>query len=140
MRDRSKAENPRSRGILVKKQSILLIVSCALLSLLAVAQAPPANAPYKNPSLPVDERVQDLLGRMTLEEKVAQMVSTWQNWGYSIPESQRFVDPQGKLEVEKAKALLKNGLGEFSRPSEAVSGANHGQIAGPAAMATFTNR
>jgi beta-glucosidase-like glycosyl hydrolase len=31
------------------------------------------NAPYKNPDLPVDERVEDLLARMTLEEKIGQM-------------------------------------------------------------------
>ena len=29
--------------------------------------------PYKNPNLPVEERVQDLLQRMTLEEKVDQL-------------------------------------------------------------------
>ncbi|MDZ7269793.1 MAG: hypothetical protein ONB48_21205 [candidate division KSB1 bacterium] len=29
---------------------------------------------YKNPALPVEERVADLLGRMTLEEKVGQLV------------------------------------------------------------------
>ena len=29
--------------------------------------------PYKNPNLPVEERVQDLLQRMTLEEKVGQL-------------------------------------------------------------------
>lgn len=29
--------------------------------------------PYKNPNLPVEQRVEDLLSRMTLEEKVAQM-------------------------------------------------------------------
>ena len=31
------------------------------------------GAPYKDASLPVEQRVEDLLGRMTLEEKVAQM-------------------------------------------------------------------
>ena len=29
--------------------------------------------PYQNPDLPIDQRVSDLLGRMTLEEKVSQM-------------------------------------------------------------------
>ena len=29
--------------------------------------------PYKNPDLPIDERVEDLLGRMSLEEKIGQM-------------------------------------------------------------------
>jgi beta-glucosidase len=37
----------------------------------------PANAqdaaPYKNPQLPVEQRVQDLLGRMTLQEKVSML-------------------------------------------------------------------
>ena len=28
-----------------------------------------ANLPYKNPELPTEERIADLLGRMTLEEK-----------------------------------------------------------------------
>ena len=33
-----------------------------------------ATMPYKNPDLPVAERIADLLGRMTLEEKVGQMM------------------------------------------------------------------
>ena len=32
------------------------------------------NLPYKNPDLPIQERIADLLGRMTLEEKVGQMM------------------------------------------------------------------
>lgn len=40
---------------------------------LAAPPAPPANAPYLNPRLPVSKRVDDLLRRMTLEEKVGQM-------------------------------------------------------------------
>lgn len=33
----------------------------------------PADAPYKNPALSVEERVVDLLARMTLDEKIGQM-------------------------------------------------------------------
>ncbi|QPC84707.1 glycoside hydrolase family 9 protein [Phototrophicus methaneseepsis] len=48
-----------------------------LLSLLVIAgtqaQSDLEDAPYKDPSLPIDERVDDLLGRMTLEEKIGQM-------------------------------------------------------------------
>ena len=33
------------------------------------------DLPYKNPNLPAEERIADLLGRMTLEEKVGQMLS-----------------------------------------------------------------
>lgn len=32
-----------------------------------------ANLPYKNPELSTEERIADLLGRMTLEEKVGQI-------------------------------------------------------------------
>ena len=32
------------------------------------------NLPYRNPELPTEERIDDLLGRMTLEEKVGQMM------------------------------------------------------------------
>jgi len=33
-----------------------------------------AAAKYRNPDLPIEERVEDLISRMTLEEKVSQMV------------------------------------------------------------------
>jgi len=34
------------------------------------------SLPYKNPNLSVEERVNDLLKRMTLDEKIAQMTMT----------------------------------------------------------------
>jgi beta-glucosidase len=48
----------------------------------AQAQEPPASAPYKDPKLPVEQRVQDLLGRMTLEEKVSMLNGA--NWMESV--------------------------------------------------------
>jgi len=52
-----------------------LFLSAVLLSLppSSHSQESAANAPYMNPALPVEQRVDDLIGRMTLEEKVAQM-------------------------------------------------------------------
>src|SRR5690349_9479589 len=52
-----------------------LLLLCALLSTglplhSAEIQSPPA---YKNPNLPIEKRVDDLVSRMTLEEKVLQM-------------------------------------------------------------------
>ncbi|GAB3855100.1 glycoside hydrolase family 3 protein [Hymenobacter terrigena] len=35
----------------------------------------PANLPFRNPDLPFDERVNDLVGRLTLPEKVSQMLN-----------------------------------------------------------------
>ncbi len=122
------------------KRAPIPVLTLAVLALFLTASLAQTPTPaYKNASLPVDERVKDLLGRMTLEEKVAQMESTWQNRGYSMPESAYFFTTDGNLETAKAKAILKNGLGEFSRPSEAVAGANH-HPATPEAMANLTNQ
>jgi beta-glucosidase len=51
--------------------SLRLFASLAF-GLVAYAQQVPV-APYMDPALPVEQRVNDLLGRMTLEEKVSQM-------------------------------------------------------------------
>ena len=126
---------------------LLSTIAAGLFALLANAQQP--GPPYKNASLPAEERVTDLLGRMTLEEKAAQLQSVWENATYVSPDTdpqiatvykaQFLVDANGKLETAKAKEFLKNGLGQFSRPSEAVAGANH-KPATPTAMAEFTNQ
>ncbi len=55
-----------------------LLVSCALtlavpLPVRAQDVPVPKDAPYLNPSLPAEQRVSDLVSRMTLEEKVSQM-------------------------------------------------------------------
>ena len=118
---------------------IQISLMAALLVLVAGIAQSQQSTPYKNPTLPVEERAKDLLGRMTLEEKVAQMSSTWQNYGQHLPADAYFVTADGKLDVAKAKAMLNNGLGQFSRPSEAVAGANRGPVT-PAAMAEFTNQ
>jgi beta-glucosidase len=72
---------------------------------------PRASMPYRDATRSVDDRVADLLGRMTLEEKVAQLVGLWQK----KPQIQ---DADGRFDPAKAKALLEHGIGEISRPSE----------------------
>ena len=47
----------------------LLLASSATYSQAVQKQIPP----YKNPDLPIEERVEDLLGRMTIDEKIAQI-------------------------------------------------------------------
>ncbi len=51
--------------------SRLILSLCMLIYIKAAAQV----EPYKNPSLPVEERVNDLVGRMTLDEKISQMMN-----------------------------------------------------------------
>src|SRR3974390_2256983 len=100
MRSETEIENlrPARRSMTRRTTSI----PAFLLLALTTAFAQTATPPYKNSSLSVDERVKDLLGRMTLEEKVAQMESTWQNYGYPQPSSAYFVTGDGKLDVAKA--------------------------------------
>lgn len=74
------------------------------------AKAP--GAPFRNPALPVDERVRDLLGRMTLAEKVAQLQAV--NWsGTRI-----FDDKTGRFSPEKARSLMPFGIGHITRPGD----------------------
>ena len=55
----------------VQHPSLRLAVAVAVAATLAFAPGQPP--PYRNPPLPVDDRVADLLGRMTLEEKFWQL-------------------------------------------------------------------
>src|SRR5476649_1202780 len=73
---------------------------------------------YKDSNKPAQVRVKDLLSRMTLEEKAAQMMCVWQE------KAAKLVDAQGNFDFAKAKAAFKNGhgIGQVGRPSDA--GAN----------------
>lgn len=75
------------------------------------------------------ERVQDLLQRMTLEEKVAQMMCVWQK------KSETLLDAAGNFDFQKAQASFKkgHGLGQVGRPSDAAGGKD------PKATAELTN-
>lgn len=60
---------------------------------------------YKNPELPISERVEDLLSRMTLEEKVAQLCG-------DLPAN---VMTNGEVDHEKLEEGFKNGHGRFTQ-------------------------
>jgi beta-glucosidase len=93
--------------ILVKqhmKKNMIIKQIWTLVFLVGILMVSPAfstkeDPPYKNPKLPVEERVQDLLGRMTLEEKFWQM--------FMIP---------GDLSIGKDK--LKHGIFGFQISSK----------------------
>jgi beta-xylosidase len=69
---------------------------------------------WRDPARPAGERVADLLSRMTLAEKVAQLGSIWQ--GASVdgegvaPMQDQFNEEQPPLDE-----LIKNGLGQLTR-------------------------
>ncbi|MCC8063203.1 MAG: glycoside hydrolase family 3 C-terminal domain-containing protein [Rikenellaceae bacterium] len=53
--------------------TIVSLTSAAFLLLAGVSAEAQQTPPYKNPLLPTEVRVDDLLGRMTLDEKIAQI-------------------------------------------------------------------
>jgi beta-glucosidase len=53
------------------------LLTAALLSLVSTATLAASTPAYRDPDEPIDKRVSDLIARMTLEEKVAQLRSLW---------------------------------------------------------------
>jgi beta-glucosidase len=71
--------------------------------------------PYQNTALTPLQRVTDLLPRMTLEEKAAQMMCVWQM------KAETLVDARGAFDLEKARRSFADGkgIGQVGRPSDA---------------------
>jgi len=91
---------------------------------------------YRDATLTPEERVKDLLGRMTLEEKAAQMTCVWQK------KAETLVDEHGAFDAAKARAAFGhgNGIGQVGRPSDAGgSGHQPEKGRGPRANAELTN-
>ncbi len=70
---------------------------------------------WRDPTRPAEERVADLLSRMTLEEKIAQLGSVWMGAsgdgdGVAPMQDQFFTHDQPPFEE-----LIKNGLGQLTR-------------------------
>jgi beta-glucosidase len=56
------------------------------------------KAPYKNPQLPISERINDLLSRMTIDEKVAQLMGVWKD-GFRDFDADFLENPQKMREI-----------------------------------------
>ncbi len=83
--------------------------------------------PYKNPKLSIEDRTADLISRMTLEEKVAQMLCIWGE------KTTILFDENGVVNLETMRLRLKDGIGQIGRLSDSNEGL------GAAAMAGLSN-
>jgi beta-glucosidase len=72
---------------------------------------------YKNAGAPVDARVNDLLKRMTLDEKIVQISAVWDD-------KAKIFDAKGEFDAAKMAAVFPNGIGQFARPSDATGPAS----------------
>ena len=95
------------------KSALLCVLCCfTFAGVLAWAQAD-AKAVYKDPHAAVADRVHDLLSKMTVEEKVAQLESSWtlpSLGGFKFPSA---IDQDHVNEVI-AKRIAGNGLGTYA--------------------------
>jgi beta-glucosidase len=117
----------------VKRNNLrALLVGAAIIAVQAVAlpataiAAPAtskAKALYQDPAAPVEARVEDLLARMTLEEKIAQITAVWDSKG-------DIFDAKGELDPAKLASKYPNGIGQFSRPSDAKGPASPREVKG----------
>ena len=83
----------------------------AVIGAMVLLDAQGSTPLYRQGNAPVDARVADLLMRMTVEEKIAQLQGVWNT-------KRDIEDAQGRFDPTKAKALIGSGIGEVARPSE----------------------
>lgn len=77
----------------------------------AVEHLTVATPPYKDPTAPIETRVADLLARMTLDEKVTQIVTLWDGKG-ALLDADRRVDPA------RLRERHPHGVGHVARPAD----------------------
>lgn len=98
----------------MKRRAALRLLAGASVAAGGVALAPAAHALaaplYKDARAPIPARVADLLGRMTLEEKVGQMIAIWAR-------KDEVMDGLD-FNAKKASAAYPNGVGHVTRPSD----------------------
>src|SRR5215510_11074334 len=89
-----------------------LMAAAFVLPTAVEAQARKDTPVYKNSAAPVEQRVEDLLARMTQEEKIAQITTIWTR------KNALLTSPTGDFDPAKAKQLYPAGIGQFARPQD----------------------
>ena len=91
--------------------SLSTVLAVLLLAGPVQAQDQSDEPAYLDETLPTEQRVDDLLGRMTLEEKVAQMLSIQQ-------QKPTFTNENGEFEPQDLTRWFEVGIGRIERPNE----------------------
>jgi len=89
----------------MKSKMLLLAgaILCGAISPSLTAQQAPGGAPYLDPKVPADQRASDLISRMTLEEKIAQL-------GHTAPSISRLHVPEYNWWNEGLHGVARAGI------------------------------
>jgi len=93
-------------------QAAAALPALPLLKARAAVEAVEPTPPYKIAALPIELRVPDLMARMTLDEKIAQLWALWD------AKAEIMVDGGMDFSPEKAARAYPNGFGQITRPSD----------------------
>jgi beta-glucosidase len=104
-------------GATVSRRSVLLASAVTCLPMPVLAQSTPI---YRDRFASIPHRVEDLLSRMTIEEKVQQL--RCMAFGRAA-----ILDDKGRFSPTKAAAVLENGIGQLGRPGNAVGNPTAGE-------------
>lgn len=100
----------KSFSILTSVQRTIVLLVC-LIMFLSAQNKKKYKYSFQDPSKPIEKRVNDLLKRMSLEEKVAQMLCLWN-------EKNKLLNREGKFNAKRADKVLPYGIGHIARPSD----------------------
>ncbi|HTV78161.1 MAG TPA: glycoside hydrolase family 3 N-terminal domain-containing protein [Steroidobacteraceae bacterium] len=94
-----------------RSMAAALAVGCMLGAICASSAAAQSVPLYRNAAAPIDQRVEDLLGRMTQAEKIAQITCIWDR-------KKLLLDASGNFDAAKARSSFPDGIGQVARPSD----------------------
>jgi len=103
---------------MVNKSLVFTMLVSLVAGFLPAATHGQQTPPYKNPKLSIDVRVRDLLSRMTLEEKVAQMMCLWDQRPLDKSRISKEAPYGGDFSPALAKQRMPYGIGQFARQRE----------------------
>src|SRR3954451_16548377 len=101
----------RGAGVAVRRWPVVSAMIMGLATAASTNAQPQRQPLYKAARQPVERRVEDLLSRMTLDEKVAQLLTIWE-------QKAKVQTAAGQFDAAKASAAFPNGIGGFARPSD----------------------
>lgn len=97
-----------TRSIALTRRALL---ASTIIAAPVAAMAQSSSADYRDARAPITARVRDLLSRMTLEEKAAQLRCLW-------TEKRGLFGPDGNFAADRAATALADGIGQIGRPSD----------------------